>query len=26
MIENWRRINVAFTRGKKKLIIVGSIG
>ena len=24
-IQNWRRVNVAFTRAKKKLIFVGSI-
>eukprot|EP01016_Furgasonia_blochmanni_P009211 TRINITY_DN13820_c0_g1_i4.p1 TRINITY_DN13820_c0_g1~~TRINITY_DN13820_c0_g1_i4.p1 ORF type:complete len:198 (-),score=51.71 TRINITY_DN13820_c0_g1_i4:61-654(-) len=25
ILSNWRRINVAFTRAKKKLIVVGSI-
>lgn len=25
MMSNWRRSNVAFTRAKKKLIIIGSL-
>lgn len=25
LIEDWRRVNVAFTRAKKKLIVIGSL-
>ena len=25
LIEDWRRVNVAFTRAKQKLIVIGSL-